>query len=53
MMESDAVGGGPVESFIRVVTQRNMVTDLETGIVTTIVEQSDQLRDRRRIGQSP
>ncbi len=46
MMESDAVGGGPVESFIRVVTQRNMVTELETGIVTTVVEQSDRLITR-------
>jgi hypothetical protein len=36
-------GGGPIESMIRVVTQKNMVLDLDTGITTTIVEQSDKL----------
>lgn len=36
-------GGGPIESLIRVVTQKNMVLDLDTGITTTIVEQLDKL----------
>lgn len=35
------VGGGPIESFIRVVTQQNMVTDLDTGWFDTIVKNTD------------
>ena len=35
------VGGGPLESLIRVVTQQNMVTDLDTGWFITIVENTD------------
>ena len=35
------VGGGPFESFIRVVTQQNMVTDLDTGWFDTIVKNAD------------
>lgn len=37
------IGGGPIESFIRVVTQQNMMVDLDTGIATTFVEQADKL----------
>ena len=36
-------GGGPIESLIRVVTQKNMINALDTGITTTIVEQTDKL----------
>ena len=43
MMDPDVVGGGPVESFIRVITQKNMVIELETGVMTTLVEQTDKL----------
>ena len=39
----DAVGGGPIESFFRVITQRNMMTDIETGLATTLMEQTDKL----------
>lgn len=39
----DTSGGGPVESFFRVVTQNNMETPLETGLATTIIEQVDKL----------
>jgi hypothetical protein len=42
LMTADSVGGGPIESFIRVITQKNMVTELETGWLTTIVENSDR-----------
>ena len=35
------VGGGPLESFIRVVTQQNMVTDLDTGLFITVVKNAD------------
>ena len=36
-------GGGPVESFIRLITQNNMESPLETGLATTLVEQVDKL----------
>ena len=37
----DNVGGGPVESLIRVVTQQNMTSDLDTNVFITIVENVD------------
>ncbi|MFK7768509.1 MAG: ABC transporter permease [Mariniblastus sp.] len=43
MTAVDAEGGGPIESFVRVVTQQNMVLDLDTGILTTAIEQIDLL----------
>ena len=43
MMDPEVVGGGPIESFIRVITQKNMVIELETGVMTTLVEQTDKL----------
>lgn len=36
-------GGGPIESCIRVVTQKNMMVDLDTGVVTTVIENVDKL----------
>ncbi len=39
----DHDGGGPIESFIRVVTQKNMMIDLDTGYLTTIIENVDKL----------
>jgi len=36
-------GGGPIESCIRVVTQKNMMIDLDTGYLTTIIENVDKL----------
>jgi len=36
-------GGGPLESFVRVVTQQNTMVDLDAGIVDTIVEKLDYL----------
>ena len=35
-------GGGPVESLYRILTQKNMEVHLETGIGTTLMEQSDK-----------
>jgi type III secretory pathway component EscR len=42
MTEVDHEGGGPIESFIRVVTQQNMVLELDTGIAKTFIEQADK-----------
>ena len=36
-------GGGPVESFFRLITQNNMESPLETGLATTLIEQVDKL----------
>ena len=36
-------GGGPIESCIRVVTQKNMMVDLDTGVLTTVIENVDKL----------
>lgn len=41
MTEPDVSGGGPIESFFRLVTQKNMEIDLETGVATTLMEQVD------------
>ena len=40
-------GGGPIESFIRIVTQKNMQVDLETGVATTLIKQSDSFVSHR------
>ena len=40
---ADVSGGGPVESFFRLITQNNMETPLETGLATTLIEQVDKL----------
>ncbi len=36
-------GGGPIESFVRVVTQQNTMVDLDTGFFDTIIEKLDYL----------
>ena len=43
MTQEDVAGGGPIESLFRLVTQKNMEVTLETGIGTTLMEQSDNL----------
>ena len=43
LREPDVSGGGPVESFFRLVTQNNMESPLETGWATTLIEQVDNL----------
>ena len=43
LAKPDTSGGGPVESFFRLVTQNNMETPLETGLATTLIEQVDKL----------
>ncbi len=39
----DAVGGGPIESLVRVITQKNMIADMDTGIATTLMVNIDKL----------
>ena len=43
LTQIDHDGGGPIESCIRVVTQKNMMIDLDTGWLTTIIENVDRL----------
>lgn len=48
----EAVGGGPIESLIRVITQNNMVSELETGVLTTLIEQVDIFLMRIMVGMT-
>lgn len=41
MTDKDASGGGPLESFYRLVTQKNMEVVLEPGLATTVTKQFD------------
>lgn len=43
MTQPDVAGGGPIESFFRLVTQKNMTNELETGLATTVMKQTDNL----------
>jgi hypothetical protein len=43
-------GGGPIESLIRVVTQNNMISELETGVLTTLIENVDIFLVRLMVG---
>jgi len=36
-------GGGPVEALVRLVKQENLLSDLDPGVGTTVVEMSDQV----------
>lgn len=40
--DAGSEGGGPIESAIRVVTQQNMIVELDTGIMTTLIENLDK-----------
>ena len=44
---ADHDGGGPIESLIRMVTQKNMQIDLETGVATTLIKESDKFMTQR------
>ncbi len=44
---ADRDGGGPIESFIRIVTQKNMQVNLETGVATTLIKESDNFVSHR------
>ena len=37
----ETLGGGPVEAFIRILTQKNLTLDLEPGATTEVIETSD------------
>ena len=43
LAKPDVSGGGPIESFVRLITQNNMESPLETGWATTLMEQCDNL----------
>ena len=43
LAQPDASGGGPIESFWRLITQKNMEVDLEPGLQRTLMEQADTL----------
>ena len=34
-------GGGPLESFYRIITQNNLVSDLDEGMLTTFIKKAD------------
>jgi len=36
-------GGGPLSSFVRILTQQNVMQDLETGVFNTLIEKADYL----------
>ena len=41
LADPNNIGGGPFESLIRVVTQQNMTSDLDTNLFITIVKNAD------------
>ncbi|MFO0036709.1 MAG: ABC transporter permease [Planctomycetota bacterium] len=43
LAQPDVSGGGPIESFWRLITQKNMEVDLEPGLQRTLMEQADTL----------
>ena len=47
LTEFDRDGGGPIESLIRIVTQKNMQVDLETGVGKTLMEETDKFISHR------
>jgi hypothetical protein len=38
-------GGGPFESFVRLITQNNMMSPLEPGLKTTVIQVADQVSE--------
>ena len=36
-------GGGPISSFVRILTQQNVMQDLETGVFNTVIDKADYL----------
>jgi hypothetical protein len=41
MSHERVYGGGPVEAFYRIITQNNLVSELEEGILTTVIKNVD------------
>jgi len=39
----ETYGGGPVESLIRLLTQENLVSDMEPGLRTTVAQMTDSV----------
>jgi ABC-type transport system involved in multi-copper enzyme maturation permease subunit len=42
LVAGEYLGGGPIEAFVRIVTQRNLVSPLEVGMATTLIEMFDK-----------
>ena len=40
------VGGGPVEAFVRMIKQQNIVVDMEPGLLTTVVHMADKVLEQ-------
>ncbi len=38
---AEVIGGGPVESLVRIVTQKNLTAELNPGVATNVVKTSD------------
>lgn len=47
LTDVDRDGGGPIESFVRIVTQKNMQVDLETGMADVLIKQTDGFLSQR------
>lgn len=43
LLAPDSEGGGPIESLVRIIGQKNMIDDLETTFFTTVIEKTDNL----------
>ena len=43
MRSPESAGGGPIESMVRLITQRNMTTEMEESFVTTVMKQTDNV----------
>lgn len=43
LARGEVIGGGPVEAFQRMITQENLVTKLEPGLRTTVIQMTDQV----------
>lgn len=41
LISKENIGGGPLESFYRIVTQKNMEIELEQGLARMVLEQAD------------
>jgi len=43
LASGEALGGGPIESAVRLVTQQNMISELNPGLQTTIAKMGDKV----------
>ncbi len=52
LLAPNSYGGGPIESLVRVITQDNMMSPLETGLLTTLMENADRFLVKIMIGST-